>query len=94
MSHYDLSILKKLCRIECSPEEEKALDRSLQQILGHVAKLEALDTQDVEPCRFVLREMLQSSLREDLVCETLPRETFLANAPDQIGGMVRTPPVL
>lgn len=94
MSQYDLALLKKLCRIECSPEEDLALDRSLQQILNHVATLNNLDTKDVEPCRFVSRDMLQQNLRDDVICETLPRETLLANAPEQIGGMIRTPPVL
>ena len=59
-----------------------------------MAQLNEVDTTGVEPCNYVLKSMLKNLMREDSVGELLPRERFLSNAPDQIGGMVRTPPVL
>lgn len=94
MSQFNISKLKTLCRIDCSPEEEEALQSSLARIVKYVEQLSEVDTDNVEPCRFVHQEMMQKTLREDKTQDLLPRETFLANAPDQIGGMIRTPPVI
>ena len=89
-----LDHLKKLSRIDASPEEEADLLLSLQKVLKYVGQLSEVETDGVEPCNFVLRSMAKHQLREDLVGELMPREQFLANAPDQIGGMIRVPPVL
>jgi len=89
-----LEHLKKLCRIDCDEEEQIDILHSLNRILEYMNQLGELDTEGVEPCNYVLRSMLKNLMREDTVQDLLPRETFLANAPDQIGGMVRTPSVL
>lgn len=86
--------LKRLCRIDLSSEEEENIHQSLVRVLEHVHKLNEVDTENVKPCRFVLRTMLKHQMREDVVEDTLQREQFLSNSPDQIGGMVRVPPVL
>jgi len=86
--------LKKLCRIKLSEEESAKILGNLQQVLKYVDLLDEVDTENTATCRYVLRGMLQNQMREDVVQEVLPREKFLANAPDQIGGMIRTPPVL
>ncbi len=90
----DLEHLKKLCRIECTPAEEDALLHSLQRVLGYMESLKDVDTTNVAACNYVLRGMLRNPMREDVVHDALSREQFLGNAPDQIGGMVRVPPVL
>lgn len=97
MAHFDhqtLEHLKKLCRLECSAEEGAAILDSLQKLLGYVDLLGEVDTKDVKTCRFVLREMTPNRVRDDETIETLSRDAFLANAPDQIGGMIRTPSVM
>lgn len=94
MSEFNMLQLKKLCRIDVSPDEEEEIEKSLGRILAYVHKLNELDTKDVPPCRFVLKDVLKRHFREDEVKEVLPREQFLSNAPDQIGGMIRVPPVL
>lgn len=97
MTNFDsqaLEHLKKLCRIECSEEENRDLLDALQKVLGYVALLDEVDTEGVKTCRYVLRGMLQNKMREDEVKDLLSRDKFLANAPDQIGGMIRTPSVL
>ncbi len=92
--HQTLEHLKKLCRIECSPEENQAILESLSRLLEHMTELDEVNTDDVRTCRYVLRGMSGSPLREDEANDLLPREKFLANAPDQIGGMIRVPPIL
>jgi aspartyl-tRNA(Asn)/glutamyl-tRNA(Gln) amidotransferase subunit C len=86
--------LKRLSRMDCSPEEGQEVLESLQKVLNYVAQLEEVDTEGVAPCNYVLREMLKNQMRPDEGVDLLPRDRFLANAPDQIGGMVRVPPVM
>jgi aspartyl-tRNA(Asn)/glutamyl-tRNA(Gln) amidotransferase subunit C len=92
--HQSLEHLKKLCRIECTEEENRDIIASLQSVLDYVAQLKDVNTDNTKTCRYVLRGMLKNPMREDEAKDLLPREQFLANAPDQIGGMIRVPPVL
>jgi len=88
-----LDHLKKLCRIDCSEEEEADILKSLNRILEFVAKLDEVQTEE-KPCSYVLNGMAKNRWRDDEPQMALPREQFLSNAPDQIAGMIRVPPVL
>ena len=90
----ELKELKKLCRIECTPEEEEKLVQNLKKILDHAEQLQEIDTEGVVSCNYVLQDLQNTVMRNDEEGETLSREKFLANAPDHIGGMVRVPPVI
>lgn len=85
--------LTKLSRIGCSDAEEAKLLVDLQSILSYVEQLEAVDTENVAACNHVLAEVC-NVMRDDLVGAVLPREQFLANAQDKVGGYVRVPPIL
>jgi|SRR5579872_447159 len=89
-----LEHLKKLCKIECSPEEDKSIQERIARVLEYMAQLKEIDTEQVQPCRYVLRSMLKNRMREDEVKDVLSQELFLSNASDQIGGMVRVPPIM
>lgn len=89
-----LDNLKKLCRIDCTPEEDQDILNSLNRILTYVQQLDEIDTKGVVPCNYVLQAMLKNLMREDVVKDLLPREQFLNNAPEQIGGMIRVPPIM
>lgn len=96
MSEFDekeLEKLTKLCRIECTEEEKKALHQHLAKVLKYIDQLGEVDTQGVEPCYRVL-ETLSNVMREDEIGECLSRDLFLANAPAHVGGMIRVPPVI
>jgi aspartyl-tRNA(Asn)/glutamyl-tRNA(Gln) amidotransferase subunit C len=96
MSQFDeqeIEKLAKLCRIECTEAEKKALHHHLANVLKYVEQLDEVDVEGVAPCYRVL-ETLSNVMSEDKVGETLPRELFLANAPAHVGGMVRVPPVI
>ena len=80
--------------MECNEEEERDILDCLPRILDYVKQLDELNTDNTKTCRYVLRGMLRNQMREDEVKDTLSREQFLANAPDQIGGMIRVPPIL
>jgi len=89
----ELNKLTKLCRIECTEEEKKALHQQLVKILNYIELLKEVDTEGVEPCNCVL-QTLSNVMREDEIGEGLSRDLFLANAPAHVGGMIRTPPVI
>lgn len=89
----DLLKLSKLCHIQMDDKEKVKLLHSLNEILNYVQQLKELDTSDAPSCDHVLENM-KNTMRDDVIGEKLPRETFLSNAPDQIGGMIRVPPII
>lgn len=88
-----IQTLTELSRIGCTEEEQEHLLADLKSILGYVEQLAEVETGDVPPCNHVLADM-NNVTREDVVGETLPRELFLENAPEQIGGLIRVPTVI
>jgi len=88
----NLNSLKKLARIKIPADEESEILSHMEKIVGYVNLLSEVDTDNVQIATHVSQNL--NVLREDNIGELLPKETFLANAPDQIGGMIRTPPVL
>lgn len=85
--------LIQLSRIDCTEEEQAALLVDLEKILAYIEQLQEIDTENVRPCNHVL-EGMANVMREDVVGAILPRDLFLSNAPSQIGGMIRVPPVM
>ena len=86
--------LQKLCRLDCTPEEEEGVHHSLQKVLAYLELLDSVDTEGVPPCRYVLKLSPKLALREDEIKDLLPRDQFLANVPEHTGGMVRVPPIM
>ncbi|MCI0382622.1 MAG: Asp-tRNA(Asn)/Glu-tRNA(Gln) amidotransferase subunit GatC [Chlamydiae bacterium] len=95
MSNYyeQFSYLAKLCRIELAKEDQEKLQNQFAQILSYIDQLKELDTERVKAYRGVI-DTVSSTTREDVAQEILPREAFLENAPDHVGGMIRIPPVI
>ena len=87
-----LQSLFRLSRIHCTDEEQDTLLQDLKKIIHYVEQLEEVDTEGVDPCYQVVP--LSNIMREDEPREMLPREAFLANAPEQVGGMIKVPPVI
>lgn len=85
--------LTRLCRIDCTEEEQESLLNDLEKILAYFEQLEQIDTDNVPPCNHVL-EAMSNVMREDIVGEVLNRDAFLNNAPSHVGGMIRVPPVI
>ena len=96
MAQLDKQTIKNLVilsRIDCTEEEQEHLLKDLKSILTYVEQLNEVDTENVPPCNHVIKDVANLT-REDRVGETLPRETFLANAPSHVGGLIRVPPVI
>ena len=81
-----------LARLEFSEEELEQFTDQLAQILTYVAKLNELDTSQVEPTYHALR--LTNVFREDEVKASIPTEEALANAPERENGFFVVPKVI
>lgn len=96
MSHLNEETIRKLTElscIECTKEEMDALLADMEKILKYFDELNALDTANVPACNHVLKDLV-NVMREDTVKAPMPREVFLANAPEHTGGMIRVPLVI
>ncbi|MFI0434503.1 MAG: Asp-tRNA(Asn)/Glu-tRNA(Gln) amidotransferase subunit GatC [Parachlamydiaceae bacterium] len=85
--------LTRLCRIDCTQEEQASLLEDLEKILAYIEQLDEVNTENITPCNHIL-EGMANVMREDVIGEGLDREKFLANAPSHIGGMIRVPLVI
>lgn len=84
--------MARLARIALSDAEVDAMARDLEQILDHVAALDALDTRGVPPTRHGFD--LPTPLRPDRAATPLDPELAVANAPARQGTAFLVPKVL
>ena len=90
----DVSHVARLARLNLSDEELEIYDRQCRELLAHVARIQAVDTEGVEPTSHPLP--MTNQFRNDLVTPdtVLDRDEVLAQAPDTEGGYFRVPPAL
>ena len=87
-----ISKLEKLARLELSAKEREQIQGDLNAILDMVAKLEELDTTNVEPLIHISEAV--NVMREDAVKNQVGREAALRNAPDSDGQYFKVPKVI
>ncbi|MEE2659755.1 MAG: Asp-tRNA(Asn)/Glu-tRNA(Gln) amidotransferase subunit GatC [Candidatus Latescibacterota bacterium] len=88
----DVRRVASLARIQLTEQEEGRLTSELTRILDYMAKLDELDTEDVEPTAHVVRvsNAFRSDRREDFPA----RAELLAQAPDLKEGYFRVPRII
>lgn len=79
----------RLARLRLTEDEVERMASEMSKILEHVAKMNELDLDGVEPTSHVVE--LQNVLRDDVPREYLSREQALAPAPDVAEGGFRVP---
>ena len=84
--------IARLARIAMSDAEIEALVPELNNILGWVEQLAAVDTEGVEPLTAVIEQKLR--LRDDVIDDGNVRDKVLANAPDAQHGFFAVPKVI
>ncbi|SDE84281.1 Asp-tRNA(Asn)/Glu-tRNA(Gln) amidotransferase subunit GatC [Terriglobus roseus] len=96
----DVRHVAALANLQLTAEEEPRMQRDLNAILGHVAELQKLNTDGVEPMAQV-GQLLQkapalggSSLRPDAVKPSLDRTAVMEEAPDTDGRFFKVPKVI
>lgn len=99
ISEQDVMRIAQLARIQLSPDETAQTQKELNDILGLMARLQAVDTQGVEPMAHPLsaHQDIQLRLREDVAAATLTeneRAELMANAPAQAEGLFLVPTVI
>ncbi|MET0268792.1 MAG: Asp-tRNA(Asn)/Glu-tRNA(Gln) amidotransferase subunit GatC [Sphingomonas sp.] len=84
--------IASLARIAVTDAEVSAMVPELNNILGWVEQLGAVDTDGVEPLAAVIPNTLR--LRDDVVTDGDVREAVLANAPQAEHGFFAVPKVI
>ena len=92
IGHTEVAHVARLARIALSDAEVDAMARDLEQILDHVASLDALETRDVPPTLHGFD--LPTPLRADRAAPPLDPELAVANAPARQGTAFLVPKVL
>ena len=81
-----------LARLQFEGAEKEAIKSDLNRIIGFMEKLNALDTEGVEPLVYMTEEV--NVLREDKMETTISHQQALKNAPDRDSDYFRVPKVL
>ena len=92
ISEADVRHVAKLSRLQLTDDEVARFRGQLAAVLGHIAKLNELDVDDVEPLFHA--DDRHSVLRDDVPGDCLPPDVALQNAPDQQDGFFKVPKVL
>ncbi|HEV2414273.1 MAG TPA: Asp-tRNA(Asn)/Glu-tRNA(Gln) amidotransferase subunit GatC [Candidatus Dormibacteraeota bacterium] len=80
-----------LARLGLEPGDEEYYAEQLSGILGHIARLQQLDTENIPPTAQVVE--IPARLREDDPPPCLTQEEALANAPAAVNGYFRVPSI-
>ena len=78
-----------LAKLELSDEEKEAAKSDMGRMLEYIDKLNALDTNGVEPMSHVFP--VHNVFREDVVTNGDDRDNMLANAPEERDGQYQVP---
>ena len=82
----------RLARLALDDEAIHVYAEQLSTVLEHIAKINALDVEGVEPMAHPLP--LENRLAEDETSDGMPLEALLANAPETEGPFIAVPKVL
>ena len=88
----DVEHVARLARLELAPADKERMRRELDGILSYIDKLNALDTEGIEPTSHAVP--MTSVMRDDVVQPSFPRSDMLANAPDRSGDFFRVPKII
>jgi aspartyl-tRNA(Asn)/glutamyl-tRNA(Gln) amidotransferase subunit C len=92
ISRAEVEKVATLARLELSEEEVEHLTEDLSSILSYIAKLEELDTSDVEPTSHVVA--MKTPYREDIVTNEPSTDDALANAPQHDNNYFVVPSII
>ena len=80
-----------LARLGLQPGDEEFYAQQLSGILGHIDRLQELNTDDIPPTAQVVE--VANTLREDVPRPCVTQEEALANAPAAVDGFFRVPSI-
>jgi len=95
LTEEDVRRVADLANLALSDSEISRMAKDLDGILGHMDKLNELDTTGIEPMAQVLFDAGETAtLREDRERPTLSNADAVANAPSTSGGYYKVPKVI
>ncbi len=95
ITEQDVQRVADLANLALTAEEITRMTRDLDGILGHIDKLNELDTTNVQPMSQVLFEAGETAtLRPDVEVPPLSNAEATANAPVSGGGYFKVPRVI
>jgi len=81
-----------LAKLDLDDQQREKFRHQLESILHHVAMLDSLDVERIEPTASPIEQV--RPLREDRETGSVPVEEALRNAPDRAEGHFRVPKVI
>ena len=96
ISKADVEKIAELARLELTAEEAGSFTDQLSSILGHIDKLNELESIDAAPmshCSTVDTDT-EYTLRDDLTRPSLGQDVAIDNAPDAEAGYFKVPRVI
>lgn len=92
----DVEKIAELARLDLTPGETDLFTEQLSSIIGHVEKLNELDTADVPPMSHCVPAGgdVEYAKREDQVSPSLGQKLAVENAPDAEAGYFKVPKVI
>lgn len=96
ISKADVEKIAELARLELTAQEAEAFTGQLSSILGHIDKLNELDTTDVAPMSHcsTVDDDTEYTRRDDLTLPSLGQRVAIENAPDAEAGYFKVPRVI
>ena len=91
LSNDEVRHVAMLARLGLEPGDEDYYAEQLSGILGHLERLQQLDTENIAPTAQVVE--VAARLREDVPGPSLTQEEALANAPSAVNGFFRVPSI-
>lgn len=88
----EIEKVARLSRLSLTPEKLDQYAGQLDAILEYAAKLDEIDTREVEPTSHALA--LTNVFREDVIVPSLPPERALANAPESEAQCFKVPQII
>lgn len=95
LTEQDIRKVAELANLALTEEETTRMAHDISSILGHIDKLNELDTTNVEPMTQVLYDAGETAtLREDIERPSLSNADAVANAPVAGAGYYKVPRVI
>lgn len=94
LSESDVRYVAALANLSLTDAEVRKFQAELDGILEHMARLNEIDTSDVEPMAQVLYGGGETVLREDAVLPPLGNAAAVASAPQPGAGYFKVPKVI
>lgn len=88
----DVAYVAELARLELTDEEKAVFQPQLENIVKYVEMISSVNVDGIEP--MMHGRTLVNAFREDVVRESLPVETALANAPRRVGDEFYLPKIV